>query len=164
MKRNLRAGHRSSGGLSLNVFTDDELNDIHLSTLEVLQRTGVWVEDDEALDVFARGGAEVDRAAGIVRIPAHVVEEAIRCAPPTITLCGRTAARVVVVESGRVGFTNFGEGIKVTDIDSGELRAPTKRDVAEATRLIDALPEIDVLERPVGAHDVLRGTKTRLAT
>jgi trimethylamine---corrinoid protein Co-methyltransferase len=154
MRRNPHAGHRGSGGLSLDIFTDDELSDIHLSTLEVLQRTGVWVEDDEALDIFAGGGAEVDRAARIVRIPAHVVEEAIRCAPPTITLCGRTAANDVVLESGRVGFTNFGEGIKVTDLETGELREPTKRDVAEATRLIDALPEIDVLERPVGAHDV----------
>ena len=89
-----------------------------------------------------------------MRIPPHVVEEAIRSAPPTITLCGRTPANDVVLESGRVGFTNFGEGIKVTDIETGELREPTKRDVAEATRLIDALPEIDVLERPVGAHDV----------
>jgi trimethylamine---corrinoid protein Co-methyltransferase len=154
MKRNAHAGHRGSGGLSLNVFTDDELRDIHLSTLEVLQRTGVWVEDDEALDVFAAGGAEVDRAEKIVRIPAHVVEDAIRCAPPTITLCGRTPDSDVVLEPGRVGFTNFGEGIKVTDMETGELREPTKRDVGDATRLIDALPEIDVVERPLGAHDV----------
>jgi len=154
VKRNPHAGHRGSGGLSLNVFSDDELNDIHLATLEVLRRTGVWVEDGEALDVFEQGGADVDREAHIVRLPAHIVEEAIRCAPPTLTLCGRTADRDVVLESGRVGFTNFGEGIKVTDLESGELREPTKRDVAEATRLIDALPEIDVLERPVGAHDV----------
>ncbi len=154
MRRNPHAGHRGSGGLSLNVFTEDELSDIHLSTLEVLQRTGVWVEDKEALEVFAEGGAEVDHSAQIVRIPAHVVEDAIRSAPPTITLCGRTPTNDVVLESGRVGFTNFGEGIKVTDMESGELREPTKRDVAEATRLIDALPEVDVLERPVGAHDV----------
>ena len=89
-----------------------------------------------------------------MRLPAHVVEEAIRSAPPTITLCGRKPESDVVLEPGRVGFTNFGEGIKVTDLETGELREPTKRDVAEATRLIDALPEIDVLERPVGAHDV----------
>ena len=154
MKRNPHAGHRASGGLSLSVFTDDELNDIHLATLEVLQRTGVWVEDDEALTVFADGGADVDRETRVVRLPAHVVEEAIRSAPPTITLCGRNPESDVVLEPGRVGFTNFGEGIKVTDLETGELREPTKRDVAEATRLIDALPEIDVLERPVGAHDV----------
>ena len=154
MRRNAHAGHRASGGLSLDVFTGDEINDIHLATLEVLGRTGVWVEDDEALDVFEAGGAEVDREERIVRLPAHVVEDAIRSAPPTITLGGRTPDDDVVVESGRVGFTNFGEGIKVTDVETGELREPTKRDVSDAARLIDALPEIDVLERPLGAHDV----------
>jgi len=154
MRRNAHAGHRASGGLSLDVFTGDEINDIHLATLEVLGRTGVWVEDDEALDVFEAGGAEVDREERIVRLPAHVVEDAIRSAPPTITLCGRVPENDVVLESGRVGFTNFGEGIKVTDPETGVLREPTKRDVAQATRLIDALPEIDVVERPIGAHDV----------
>jgi len=154
LKRNLHAGRRRSGGVSLGLFTDDELQDIHLSTLEVLERTGVWVEDDAALDAFAAGGAEVDRDSRIVRLPPHVVEDAVRSAPSTITLCGRTPASDVVLEANRVGFTNFGEGIKIVDPYSGELREPTNRDVADATRLIDALPEIDVLERPMGAHDV----------
>jgi trimethylamine--corrinoid protein Co-methyltransferase len=154
MRRNPHAGHRASGGLSLNVFTDDEIQDIHLATLEVLGRTGVWVEDDAALDAFEGGGAEVDRDARIVRLPAYVVDDAIRSAPPTVTLCGRTPDRDVVLEPGRVGFTNFGEGIKVTDPETGVLREPIKRDVAQATLLLDALPEIDVVERPIGAHDV----------
>ena len=82
MKRNLFAGRRRSGGLKLDVFTEDEVQDIHLSTLEVLERTGVWVELDEALDIFSDGGCVVDRESRIVRIPPHVVEDAIASAPP----------------------------------------------------------------------------------
>ena len=37
MKRNLHAGSNQTGGFSLNVFSDDALEDIHLATLEVLQ-------------------------------------------------------------------------------------------------------------------------------
>jgi trimethylamine--corrinoid protein Co-methyltransferase len=59
-----------------------------------------------------------------------------------------------VLEDGRVGFTNFGEGIQVVDPYSGELHESRKQDVADCTRIIDALPEIDVVERPLGAHDV----------
>lgn len=156
MKRNPHAGRRRSGGLSLSVFTEDELEDIHLATLEVLERTGVFVEDDEALGVFESAGCGIDRDQRIVSIPPYVVEDAIRSAPSSITLAGRTPDRDFVVESSRVGFTNFGEGIQVIDPRDGKLREPTKADVAAAARLIDALDEIDVLERPIGAHEVLQ--------
>ena len=61
MKRNLQAGHRRSGGLRLEVFTPDELTDIHLGTLDVLERTGVWVEDEEAQEIFAGAGGRGSR-------------------------------------------------------------------------------------------------------
>jgi trimethylamine--corrinoid protein Co-methyltransferase len=154
MRRNPQAGRRRNAGLSFSVLTDDELQDIHLGTLEVLERTGVFVEDPSALDLFADGGAQVDRSARIVRIPPHVVEEAIRSAPPKVVLCGRDSANDVILEGGRVGFTNFGEGIQVVDVHSGELRPSTKADVADSARLVDALPELDVYERAIAAHDV----------
>jgi trimethylamine--corrinoid protein Co-methyltransferase len=154
MKRNLHAGGLRNCGLSLSVFTDEEVQDIHLATLEVLAHTGVFVEDDEARELFAGAGCDVDSERRMVKIPPYVVEDAIRSAPSSITLAGRTPERDFVLESNRVGFTNFGEGIQVVDPRDGELREPTKDDVAAAARLIDALDEIDVLERPIGAHEV----------
>lgn len=154
MKRNLFAGRRRSGGIGLDVFTDDEVQDIHLATLEVLERTGVWVEIDEALDIFSDGGCMVDRETRIVRIPPHIVEDAIRSAPASIALCGRDPANDIVIEAGRVGFSNFGEGIMVVDPYSGELRASTKQDLTDIAKLVDALPEVDVFEIAVGAGDM----------
>jgi trimethylamine--corrinoid protein Co-methyltransferase len=158
MRRNPRAGGRRSGGFRLEVFTPDELQEIHLATLEVLSQTGVFVEDDEALAIFADGGATVDRERKVVRLAPHVVEDAVRSAPPKVVMCGRAPERDVVLEDGRVGFTNFGEGIQVVDPYTGELHESRKQDVADCTRIIDALPEIDVVERPLGAHDVPQDT------
>jgi len=158
MRRNPRAGARKSGGFRLEVFTPDELQEIHLATLEVLSQTGVFVEDDEALAIFEGGGATVDRERKVVRLAPHVVEDAIRSAPPKVVMCGRAPERDVVLEDGRVGFTNFGEGIQVVDPYTGELHESRKQDVADCTRIIDALPEIDVVERPLGAHDVPQDT------
>ena len=154
MKRNLQAGRLRSGGLSLNVFTPEEIEDIHLATMEVLDGTGVFVEDEEALEVFAAGGCRVDRERRNVRIPPYVLQDAVESAPAKLVLCGRNPDRDVVLGPGRVGFTNFGEGIAIVDPESGELRDTTKADVASLARVIDALDEIDVLERPVGAGDV----------
>jgi len=153
VKRNLHAGRRRSGGLRLDVFTEDELADIHLATLDVLERTGVYVESEEAQEIFAGAGARVGRD-GVVKIPGYVVEEAIASTPSRLVCYGRDAKHDIVLEDGRVGFTNFGEGINVVDPYSGELRQTTKQDVADCSKIIDALPEIDVIERPLGAHDV----------
>ncbi len=154
MKRNLFAGRPRSGGLSLNVFTESELDDIHSATLEVLERTGVFVEADEALDIFSDGGCPVDRETHIVRIPPHVVEDAVRSAPSRFVLCGREAKNDIVLEPGRVAFTNFSEGIRVVDPQTGELRDSTKQDIADIARLNDYLSDIDTFEIAVGAKDV----------
>ena len=153
MKRNLFAGRRRSGGLKLDVFTEDEIQDIHLSTLEVLERTGVWVELDQALDIYSDGGCVVDRESHIVRISPHIVEDAIASAPPSVVLCGRDPKNDICLEPGRVGFSNFGEGIKVIDPRTGELRASTKKDLGEIARLVDALDEVDVFEMAVVSSD-----------
>jgi trimethylamine--corrinoid protein Co-methyltransferase len=154
VKRSLHAGKMHSGGLGLKMFTDDELYDLHLATLEVMQRTGIFFEDQEAREILAGGGASVDPKTKIVRFPPYMVEDAIRSAPPKVLLAGRKPERDYLLENNRVGFTNFGEGISIFDLFSGELRETVKQDVADSARIVDALDGIDVYERAVGAHDV----------
>ena len=38
-----------NSGFGLLLFSEDELDDIHLATLEILENIGVFVEDQEAL-------------------------------------------------------------------------------------------------------------------
>ena len=154
MKRNLFAGKRRSDGVRFEVFTADEIADIHLGTLEILERTGVFVEDLEAREILAAAGAEVDAGTGVVRIPPFVVEQAIRTAPSKVVLAGRNPKNDIVLEAGRVGFTNFGEGVQIVDPYSGEVRVPMKTDVGDTARAVDYLPNIDVYERAVTAQDV----------
>jgi len=154
LKRNLHAGKRQSGGLSLNIFSEDELYEIHLATLEVLQKTGVFVEEQEALDIFDGGGAFIDRKNRIVKIPPYLVEDAVRSAPSKLNLAGRNPKNDIVLESNRVGFTNFGEGVQMLDLFTGEVRPSTKADVASTALMVDYLSDVDVYERAVVAHDV----------
>jgi len=154
MKRNLHAGKRLNNGLSLNILTEDELNQIHLGTIEVLDQTGVFVEDKKALAVFEENGAVVDQDKKIVKIPPYLVEEAIRTAPSKVILAGRDPKHDLVLESNRVHFTNFSEGVKINDPYSGENRPPLKQDLVDIARVIDYLDEVDFCEKALGAHDV----------
>jgi trimethylamine--corrinoid protein Co-methyltransferase len=141
-------------GLGLKSFTDDQLYDIHMATLEVLEKTGLYIETDEALDVFDGFGAQIDRAKKIVRIPPYLVEDAIQSAPSKILLAGRDPDHDKWLEAGRVYFTNFSEGIEVVDPYTGDRRIPVKADLANAAKLVDYLDEIDVCEKAVGSSDV----------
>jgi trimethylamine--corrinoid protein Co-methyltransferase len=141
-----------SGGLRLDVFTRDELEAIHQATLEVLQHAGVAVHNPEAREIFRQAGCKIVDDL-VVRIPPLVLEESIGKAPRKIVLHGRTPDRDVVVEGRRVYFTNFGEGIKVNDIETGELRATTKQDLAMAARVVDFLDPVDIMEKAMGSQD-----------
>ena len=153
MKRNSQTGIQLNAGLSLNILTDDEVEQIHLGTLEVLDQTGVFVEDEGALDCFENGGARVDRGTKVVKIPPFIVEESIRSAPSKVILAGRDPKHDLVLEGRRVHFTNFSEGILVNDPYTGKSREPLKKDLVESARVIDYLDEIDFCEKALGAHD-----------
>jgi trimethylamine---corrinoid protein Co-methyltransferase len=140
--------------LTFTVLSEADLDDVHAATLEVLEHTGVFVEDDEALGIFAAGGCRADRETRVVRIPPHVVEEALKSCPRSVRLCGRDPARDVVLEAGRVSFSNFDEGIMLVDPRTGRYRHPGIGDVGEVARLVDALDCIDAYESAVGAEDV----------
>lgn len=154
MRAGLFAGKNRSRGLSLNILTGDELEDIHLGTLELLEKTGIYIEKNEALDIFESGGAVVNRQTKMVRIPAYLVEECIRSVPSRVVLYGRDPKHDLVLDTTRVHFTNFSEGVQMVDPYTGELREPVKKDLENAARVIDYLEDVDFCEKALGAHDV----------
>ena len=82
------------------------------------------------------------------------MEEAIQSAPSKVILAGRDPKHDLVLEGDRVHFTNFSEGVKINDLQTGENRTPVKKDLIDSARVIDYLDEIDFCEKALGAHDV----------
>jgi trimethylamine--corrinoid protein Co-methyltransferase len=154
MKRDFHTEKKRSQGLSLRCLTDDELEEIHLATLEVLEKTGLFVETREALDVFDGAGAEIDGYNKIVKIPPYLVNDAIQSAPSKIIMAGRDPKNDKVLVTGQVHFTNFSEGVEVVDLYTGGRRKPLKKDLAHAAQVVDYLSDIDICEKAVGASDV----------
>lgn len=153
MKRNTQAVFNGLGSFGIVGYSQDELQTIHLATLDVLRNVGVRVDSKEARDIFAAGGCIVDEATNIVKIPSYVVEDAIRTAPSTIQLCGRKPENDYIVEKNRVGFVNFGEGVMVRDPETFDYRPSLKEDVKKAALMSDYLPNMDITYRAVVSQD-----------
>jgi len=126
----------------LSMFDRAQCEQIHLASLEVLRRTGVRVHQGEALALLKEAGAHVSDDS-LVKMPASLVEWALRQAPSRIGLCARGSDQVVVPLEGRQA--NFGPGSdcpNYLDPRSTERRPFTSQDVVDCIHVVDALPEL----------------------
>ena len=127
--------------LGFRVFSDGQRAEIHAAVLEVLARVGVEVHSDRALDVARRAGAFVD--GNRVKFPPALVEKCIRSAPSRVVLCDRHGGRKLMLDAGRFPFGAGPTAIYTIDPVTGERRIPGVEDTRRASRVIDALPNID---------------------
>jgi trimethylamine--corrinoid protein Co-methyltransferase len=132
----------------------DDLYRIHTATLEVLERVGVKVEEENALKLLDEIGADVNYAKKNAKIPQYLVEEAIKLSPRTILFAGRNKKHDIRLEGKRIHF-GLGEGaISFLDSGTGSIRPSTKMDIINAVKLADALPNIDFIMPLFTAQDV----------
>jgi len=74
-------------------MTDDQCRLIHNASLEILERTGVLLYYQPAIDLLKSAGCFVNE--NRVRIPAHLAEWALRTAPSHIALYDRRGNRAM---------------------------------------------------------------------
>jgi len=142
------------------MFTDAQLEEIHLASLEILRRTGVRVYEAEALALLHGAGCTVSDGT-LVRFPAAVVEDALGYAPSRIVLCGREGGPRVLLEGQRVYFGTGSDLPNTRDLETGERRPSLLSDVAQSARLVDALPNLDFVMSMALPADVPAQTSDR---
>jgi trimethylamine--corrinoid protein Co-methyltransferase len=140
----------------LELIPEKSVQDIHTASLWMLENTGLIMplsgeRQDQASDL----GLEVDYETQRVRFPAQVVEEAIRQAPASYTLCARDPENDLRLD-GKHGYLSLdGSGTQVLDLETGEARNSIKADLEAAARLADGLPQIAFLWPTVSAQNCL---------
>jgi len=122
----------------LSVIDDEEIEQIHQATLEVLERTGVQLTHPRALELLHDAGARVDGKR--VRIPAWMVEDAIRKAPSRIVLGSRNGERKVFVEGNKHWFGPSLDCIDYLDPLTEVRSRFTSEHCRVTTTIADALP------------------------
>lgn len=123
------------------VLSDDQLQELHWASLEVLQRTGFQIDDEEGLELFRKAGAYVD--GNRVRLPTALVERAIRTAPSSVALWTKDGRRTVVLEGRKTYYGTGSDAPNILDSYTGERRKFRKEDVVKGMILCDYLPHID---------------------
>ncbi|MCX6082613.1 MAG: trimethylamine methyltransferase family protein [Chloroflexi bacterium] len=128
--------------LSLNILSPKEVRDIHDATLNVIENVGVRFPSKRALEIWAANGATIDQERMIVRVKPHIIEDALKMAPPAYSLGARDPQQNCSMDGNHVFLGTDGCGVEVIDIHTGQKRTSELKDVAEIARVADATEEI----------------------
>ncbi len=136
-----KAGFQVNQNIEWTILSEDQCEDIYMTALELLERTGADVFSSEALDIFAKNGCSVKE--NRVRIPSIKVQKALADAPKRLTICDRNGKRAMLLESTNI---HYGPGFgnkKIVDINTEEVREATKADVVDIAKLCDSIADVD---------------------
>ena len=112
------------------------------ASLEILDRVGVRLHLEEAVQLLKGAGASVSDG-NLVRIPSGLVEKALDTVPKTLTLYNRDGEPAMPLEGTRSFFGPGSDCLNILDHRTGTRREPVLEDVTDGVTLCDALPNID---------------------
>jgi len=141
------------------VFSPADIEQLHAAALRVLARTGVLVQDDEAVALLRSRGACCDGRR--VFLDEGAVTAALAAAPSSFVLGGRSSTRDLTVGGRAV----YGTGSGPAFVLAGDgLRPGRLDDTRAAAKLCHLSPVIDFNGDAVEPLDLPEERRTRLST
>jgi len=126
---------------------------MHAASLEILERVGVRLYLEEAVELLKKAGGRVSDG-NLVRVPAQMVEKALSSVPKEVTLYDRRGQPAMHVGGSRSYYGPGSDCLNIIDHRSGERRKPVVRDIIEGITLCDQLPHIYFVMSMVRPADV----------
>ncbi len=138
----------------LNFLSPENCEEIHYSSLEVLDETGVKIESKDALDKLEDFGCDVSRKTSIVKFPSYIVEECLKYIPPSIKLYGNDSKYNLKIEKRRT-YVSSASGHGILDRYTNNPRDGLLYDVGEGALVVENLDNIhSVVPLLAGVADV----------
>lgn len=148
-------------GAQISVLSRAEVERVHEKTLEVLLDPGVKVGSEKVLRILADGGTKVDYRNMRARIPEDLVNETMRVLPKQVRLCARNPVQdMTAPRAGPPYMATNGTAVYVTDLETGEKRRSTAKDLKEMMVLSDAMEPLDYVWPIVTSQDSPEKTRS----
>jgi trimethylamine--corrinoid protein Co-methyltransferase len=105
----------------VEVLSLEQVERIHAASMRILEEIGLDFWDAEALDVWGKAGARVDRATQHVWMDRGLVLEAVAKVPDQFTLAARNPARSIHVGGNHINFVTVGGAPYFSSLDDGRV-------------------------------------------
>lgn len=138
----------------LRILEKGDIDLIHGATVEVLEKVGVYVNSDRALQLLADNGFAVDRGAKIAKMTESQVMDAVKRCKKNFRWHARSERYSVDAVDGRTKIGPGAQCLYYIDPETGGVRPPTLEDGITICRLLDALPSASIAYVPVQLSDI----------
>jgi len=137
----------------LKVLNREQALAIHTAALEILEKTGFKMEHPGALERLVDAGCKVSDG-DWVKLPAYLVEEALRSAPRQIALYDHKGNKTMPLVNGN-SFYGLGSDANFTlDLETGQRRRAVLKDAANFAKLVDGLENMAFAMSMANPEDV----------
>jgi trimethylamine--corrinoid protein Co-methyltransferase len=122
--------------------------------LVLLEKQGVFVENQEALGLLAAAGAGVDTATQRARLGRKLVLDCLSSTPPSVTMYDRSGEKSYLVGGDEIHFDPGSAAVSLLDHETQEERKAATRDVVAFCRLVETLEHIHFQSTGLISSDV----------
>ncbi|MEM0935976.1 MAG: trimethylamine methyltransferase family protein [Pseudomonadota bacterium] len=150
-KRNPNYRHLRNPFPVMNVFSEDEAQAMHQTSLRMLEELGMRVLLPEARKLYASGGARVED--DMVYVGREMVEAALATAPRSVLCIAGSRARDFTLELGALTFQPGAGAPHATDLKRGR-RPGSARDYREYTQLAHHFDVFQMMSPSVEPQDM----------
>lgn len=120
-------------------LSQEEQQKIHKESLRILQDVGAMFHSNRALKILKKNGANVDKESRIAKIPAEMVDQALKTAPGSFVLGARVPEKDFALPSSYSGYVLDNGGVFTRDFKTGERRNANFQDHMEFLRVFDEM-------------------------
>lgn len=138
----------------LELLSEEFIKQILEEALIVLEKTGIFIENKEALGLFSDAGMKIDDQTQRVFISRELVDSSLSSTPSVISLFDRTGEKEFVVGNDEVHFDPGSAAVAILDHKTQTQRKPITKDLVEFIRLTDCLDHIHFQSTGLVSGDV----------
>jgi trimethylamine--corrinoid protein Co-methyltransferase len=140
----------------LSVLSEEEIREIHESSLSILERCGVRILHPETLEFLKSKGFKTDQETNIAYLPRAAVEDAVAKIPERFEIFDRSGRYLYSIGDHESKIAAGHNAVNWVDSQTGETRPSTVADVELFARLCQELECIDMIGIPVMPQDVVK--------
>ncbi len=126
----------------------------------LLEQQGVFVENDEALDLLAAAGMKIDASAARVHITRKLIDDCLATTPEVIKMYDRAGRKEYIVGGDEIHFDPGSAGVSVLDHATGAERRAVTGDLVRLYDLVETLPNLDFQSTALVSSDVPLPSRT----